>query len=88
MTDAGPAGHVHEADRAARQHATERITVGLICKAMDGLQTLKDRTGLSKTDIVNRAIPLYEFVSDQIDAGHDVIIRNAESGEIQILRLF
>jgi hypothetical protein len=30
---------------------------------------------MSKTDIVNRAVSLYEFVKAELDAGAEVIIR-------------
>jgi hypothetical protein len=71
----------------ARQQATERITVALIPKAGDDLQRLQDRTSLSKTDIANRAITLYEFIDAQLRAGRDVLIRDNETGETQTVRL-
>jgi hypothetical protein len=40
------------------------------------LQRLMATTGMSKTDIVNRAILLYEFIDVQMREGHDLIIRN------------
>jgi len=63
------------------------VTVALIPKAVEDLQRLQDRTGLSKTDIVNRAISVYEFVDAQVLAGNDLIIRDRKTGETQILRL-
>ncbi len=64
----------------------ERVTVALIPQAGEDLQRLQDRTGLSKTDIVNRAITLYEFFDAQLKAGHDVIIRDQKTGESQLVR--
>ena len=64
----------------------DRITVALIPKAGEDLQRLQDRTGLSKTDIVNRAISVYEFIEAELLAGHDLIIRDRKTGETQILR--
>lgn len=61
----------------------ERITVALIPKAGEDLQCLQDRTKLSKTDVVNRAITLYEFIDAQQCAGRDLQIHDRESGEIQ-----
>ena len=63
----------------------ERITVSLIAKAGEELQRLKDQTGLSKTDIVNRAITLYEFIEAQRSAGQDILIRDKKTGEIQVI---
>ena len=64
----------------------DRITVALVRKAGEDLQHLQDRTGLSKTDIVNRAISLYEFVDGQVQAGNELLVRDPETGEIQLIR--
>jgi hypothetical protein len=66
---------------------TERITVALIPKAGEDLQRLQERTSLSKTDITNRAITLYEFIDAQIRAGRDVLIRDSKTGETQLVRI-
>ncbi len=69
-----------------RPAVTERITVALVRKAGEDLQTLQDRTGFSKTDIVNRAISLYEFIDGQVQAGMDLYIKDPKTGEIQHIR--
>ncbi len=61
----------------------ERITVALVPKVADELQRLQGRTGLSKTDLTNRAITLYEYISDQLNAGKEVLIRDKKTGETQ-----
>jgi hypothetical protein len=68
--------------------AIDRITVALVRKAAEDLQLLQDRTGLSKTDLVNRAITLYEFLDSQIQAGRELLVRDTETGETQIVRFF
>jgi hypothetical protein len=75
------------AQDVARPALSERITVALIPKAADDLQRLQDRTGLSKTDLTNRAITLYEFIDAQMRAGRDVLVRDNGTGETQIVRL-
>lgn len=75
------------AEEAARAQAGERITVALIPKAAADLQRLQDSTNLSKTDITNRAISLYEFIDEQTRAGRDVLVRDNKTGEIQVIRL-
>jgi hypothetical protein len=70
-----------------RPPALDRITVALIPKAGDDLQKLQERTGLSKTDITNRAISLYEFIDSQIQSGRDLIIRDTRTGESQIVHI-
>ncbi len=64
----------------------ERITVALIPKVAEDLQRLQNMTGLSKTDIVNRAISLYEFFQSQKDADSDFIVKDRKSGETQLVR--
>ena len=68
-----------------RPAGSERITVALIPKAGEDLQHLQDRTGLSKTDIVNRAISLYEFVDTELAAGAEMIIRR--DGQDYLIKL-
>jgi hypothetical protein len=72
-------------DNTARRQP-DRITVALIPQSSADLQHLQDRTSLSKTDLVNRAITLYEFIDSQLRAGQDLIIRNQKTGETQIVR--
>lgn len=79
-----PAGVTTHPDHAT---VSERITVALIPQASEGLQRLRDLTGLSKTDIVNRAITLYEFIEAQRSAGRDILIRDKSTRETQIIML-
>ena len=69
------------------QSSGDRITVTLIPKATQGLRLLQERTSLSKTDLTNRAITLYEFVDDQLRSGHDIIARNQATGETRLVKL-
>jgi len=69
-----------------RQQIAERITVALIPDAADHLQQLVTSTGLSKTDVVNRAISLYRFIDAQLRTGHDLLIRDP-SGQTQLVKL-
>lgn len=73
-------------DEEIQRLATERITVALIPKAADDLSRLQSATGLSKTDIVNRAISLYEFLQTQIDADNDFVVRDRKTGESQLVK--
>jgi hypothetical protein len=74
-------------DDARPQALGERITITLIQKAEGELRRLQGRTGLSKTDLVNRAITLYEFIDAQQRAGHDLIDRVNEQGKTKLVRL-
>jgi hypothetical protein len=74
-------------NNASSQTTVDRITVALVPKASEGLQHLMASTGLSKTDIVNRAIALYEYIDSQMQAGQDLVVRDPKSGDSQIIRL-
>jgi hypothetical protein len=67
-------------------HQPERITVALIPQSADDLQRLQEKTSLSKTDLVNRAITLYEFIDSQLRGGQDLILRDRKTGETQLVR--
>jgi hypothetical protein len=64
----------------------DRITVALIRRAAEDLQRLHARTGLSKTDIVNRAISVYEFVESEAEAGNGVYVRDQATGNYERVR--
>lgn len=72
---------------AAAAAASERITVALIPRAAENLRQLHSRTGMSKTDLANRAITLYEFIEARLSAGDDLLIRDHETGETQAIRI-
>lgn len=62
------------------------ISVSLIPAVRGDLQRLQNRTGLSKTDVVNRAISLYEFLEAQLHDGHDLMVRDNRTGETRVIR--
>jgi hypothetical protein len=67
---------------------TERITVALVPKASADLQYLLEKTGLSKTDLVNRALSLYKFVEESTSTGQEVIVRDKATGEDRVVMFF
>jgi hypothetical protein len=67
---------------------TERITVALVPKAAADLQYLVDNTGLSKTDLVNRALSLYRFVEESTATGREVLVRDKATGEDRVVVFF
>ena len=58
--------------------ATTRITVSLVAKAAADLARTLARTHLSQTDIVNRALSLYEFFDSELSSGAEVIVRRGD----------
>jgi hypothetical protein len=73
-------------DVLRQQAQGARITVALIPTVQDDLRRLQERTNLSMTDLANRAITSYEFFDAQLQAGHDVIVRNNSTGEARLVR--
>jgi len=63
----------------------DRITISLVAKAATDLKITHERTGLSKTDIVNRAISLYEFIDAELGAGAELIVRR--DGKDHLIKL-
>jgi hypothetical protein len=74
-------------DESPRQTVADRVTVALVSKAAADLQCTIERTGLSKTDIVNRALSLYEYVDARLTTGDELLIRNSETGQIEVIKL-
>ena len=86
MTTNASGKPVTDGSSAKTTTVTDRITVALIPKASEDLQHLQESTGLSKTDIVNRAISLYEFFEAQLQAGNDLLVRDRKTKETQLIR--
>lgn len=43
---------------------------------------------MSKTDITNRAITSYEFLEASMQSGRELLVRDATTGETQLVRFF
>lgn len=71
---------------APERQAAERITVALVPKAAADLEASRARSGLSKTDVVNRALSLHEFITGRIAAGDELVLR-AGDGTAQLVHL-
>jgi hypothetical protein len=63
------------------------LAVPLTPKAGDELQRLQERTRLSETDVVNRAITLSEFIDAREWAGQEILIRDKKTRETWLVRL-
>ncbi len=63
----------------------EHINVVLIPMAAGGLRRLQERTNLSRTDIVNRAITSYEFFDAYLQVGRELLVRDTRTGETQLV---
>jgi hypothetical protein len=56
----------------------ERFTVTLIAAAAKAVGTLMQITGLSKTDVINRAVQVYAFLAQQMADGKEIFLRDEE----------
>ena len=65
----------------------ERMLVALLPQVVKELRLLEDRTGLSRTDITNRAITLYEFIDQQQLAGREILIRDRCTGDMHNVQI-
>ncbi|HEY1920383.1 MAG TPA: hypothetical protein VGH27_32845 [Streptosporangiaceae bacterium] len=73
-------------DHAGPQATSKRITVNLIPSAASDLERLHERTNLSRTDLTNRAITVYEFFDAQLRDGYDLISRDNKTGKTRLVR--
>lgn len=61
-----------------------RITVGLIPKAVEALDWLAQRTGMTKTDLVNRAVQLYRFTEESQVNGAYLALVHADGSHSRV----
>lgn len=58
----------------------------LVSKVAEDLERTQGRTDLSKTDIVNRAITLYDFLDGERGSGAELLLRRAD-GSMYLVEL-
>jgi hypothetical protein len=75
------------AKSSERQVVAERITVGLIPKVVKELDDLQWRTGMSKTDLVNRAVSLYFFIDKHLACGEELRLYDPKNQQDQRVHL-
>jgi len=71
------------AKNSERQVVAERITVGLIPKVVKELDDLQRHTGMSKTDLVNRAVSLYFFIDRHLASGEEIRLHDPNTQQDQ-----
>jgi hypothetical protein len=67
---------------------TERVTVNLTPRSVRALRNVVGWTHYSKTDVINRALQVYEFVQQIVETGGSVHIRQTRDGELERLTIF
>ncbi len=58
-----------------------RTSVVLIPRAQEALDLTAERMGLSKTDVMNRALQAYAFLEEQMATGATILVRRDGSTE-------
>jgi len=61
------------------------VTVTLIPQAAEALETTAALTGLSRTDVINRALQLYAFAEFERATGTEILLRR--DGETSRLKI-
>lgn len=86
-SDAAAPGRAHEsAPHGDAPGAKERVTVNLTGRGAGALSELVRRTGDSKTDVINRALSVYELIERITDEGGAVFVREKGSAELERVR--
>ena len=71
---------------AGKMPVAERVTVSLLHDASAAMARIRLRTGLTKTDIINRALVLYDFIDDETRKGKQMLLRD-EEGYQELVRI-
>jgi len=62
----------------ANSPANERYSVTLVPPSVAAISQLTELTGLSKTDVINRAVQVYAFIEERMREGSDVLLRSPD----------
>ena len=68
----------HMPDVQQAPEAVRTIEVALVAQADEDLTEAMRLTGLSKTDVTNRAISLYRFVEAELRSGGELLLRTSQ----------
>jgi hypothetical protein len=66
----------------------ERVTVNLTPRSVRALHNIVGWTGHNKTDAINRALQVYEFVQQIMEDGGSVHVRQGQDAELERLTFF
>jgi hypothetical protein len=70
--------------KTSTRRTTRSITVLLVPKVAKELAETRKRARLSDTDIVNRAITLYDFIDGELTCGAELLLRRPGSPEKEV----
>ena len=75
-------------DGGRTSEPSERVTVNITARTSRALDLIKSLTGLNKTDTINRAVQLYAYLEEIVEADGQIEIRPKAGAEPQLLKLF
>jgi uncharacterized protein (DUF2267 family) len=64
-----------------------RLNVNLNSETADALRQIAEERGISATEAVRRAIAVYKYIEDEVDAGHTVQTVDKTSQKVRELVL-
>ena len=68
--------------QAANAVEYHRVTINLIPKAWDAANETADRLGLSRTDVINRALQAYAFLEQAMAEGAQIVVTRKTGSEV------
>lgn len=71
----------------SQRTSAERITVGLTRRVSEELTDLAEQTGMSKTDLVNRAVSLYRLTMAKADEGQQLAFVDHDRSSVEIVHI-
>ena len=72
---------------AAAATKLRRLTVNLTTRAYDALLQTAELTGRSKTDTVNRALIVNQWIEEVLSAGGTIYVEEKPGAELQKLKI-
>lgn len=60
----------------------DRVTVNLVPRSSQALAKVMELTGDSKTDCINRALPVYAYLEEILANGGSVLVQEGPDGEL------
>jgi hypothetical protein len=87
QSGSGPAAQRRKTS-APQDVDAERVTVNLTPRSVRALHNIVGWTGHNKTDAINRALQVYEFVQQVMENGGSVHVRQGQEAELERLTFF
>lgn len=67
--------------------ALTKLTVNLLPEAYEALETAAERTGLTRTDAVNKALIMFELTTRPVPAGRQAEITDRDDPSLRLIKV-